>query len=825
MIMMTGIKNHTAMKKSVIFTIVLAALALSCAKEVEINEQVVVKGNDAITAYAPAESKTTVDGIDVKWASGDALTVFDAGDNSYDFTIDPSDVGKTTAKFTGDLGGNTLGNYVLYPHNGDNAKAGEMVAVIYKSSFAYGNAPLPMLGTKSSGNEFSFEHIGGAIRIQYRNVPATAASFEFEEVSAMPQKVCGEYDITNVTSSVSGSFSSGSSKVTVTDITSASDLEFVIPLPAGSYKFTVRLKDNLGNVINASEKTVGSAKSVSVGHIVNLGAIILPTAVTVSEDISAFFDIDDNDNVVCPFYLDENNIIQIDQVGGGNNGKYYNSDNSLRFYSSSSGALKISLASGYTLQKVNVTFSGTLSGLTSGSDKEESGTSASYSCTANAKVTSISVTYIATTNTADYSKVPTPVIADEDNVVTITCALAGTSIYYTIDGSTPSSSSTLYEGPFEINSDVTIKAIAYKAGYADSNVSAGHDASYDSSLAVANPTISCTANYVTISCTTPGTTIRYTTDGSTSPSRTVGTVYSAPFLIAADTKVKAIAYKLGYVDSSVVTEDCDYENVLATPTNVDITDINLAEGSISIAFDAVTNATKYAWTISTKDDWANVAGNIIASGEISDNSSADYSYKKTGLTGDISAGEAYYLYVQAIDAGGTFDPSARGTAHAILYQHIFTVKPAIGNNIELSTVNWNIAATNLGSYNSGNYAGVQFGASGKVGNITLTSTNAWGGQTSTNYTGKTTVKKMVLWLNTGSTTSGQVTASATIGGVAATSSGSVTKNSSATTDWTKTSPITFTPASSGKTGTVSITATTGSNKCAGYICALEILSE
>lgn len=818
MIMMTGIKNHTAMKKSVIFTIVLAALALSCAKEVEINEQVVVKGNDAITAYAPAESKTTVDGIDVKWASGDALTVFDAGDNSYDFTIDPSDVGKTTAKFTGDLGGNTLGNYVLYPHNGDNAKAGEMVAVIYKSSFAYGNAPLPMLGTKSSGNEFSFEHIGGAIRIQYRNVPATAASFEFEEVSATPQKVCGAYDITDITSSVSGTFgSSATSKVIVSSLPGTPNLEFVIPLPAGSYKFTVRLKDNLGNVINASEKTVGKAKSVSVGHIVNLGAIILPTAVTVSEDISAFFDSDDNENVVCPFYLDENNIIQIDQVGGGNNGKYYNSDNSLRFYSSSSGALKISLASGYTLQKVNVTFSGTLSGLTSGSDKEESSTSASYSCTANAKVTSISVTYIATTNTADYSKVPTPVIADEDNVVTITCALAGTSIYYTTDGSTPSSSSTLYEGPFEINSDVTIKAIAYKAGYADSNVSAGHDASYDSSLAVANPTISCTANYVTISCTTPGTTIRYTTDGSTSPSRTVGTVYSAPFLIAADTKVKAIAYKLGYVDSSVVTEDCDYENVLATPTNVDITDINLAEGSISIAFDAVTNATKYAWTISTEDDWANVAGNIIADGEISANSSADYSYKKTGLTGDISAGEAYYLYVQAIDAGGTFDPSARGTAHAILYQHIFTTKPDTGNNIALSWVNWNISATNLGSYNSANYAGVQLGTSSKNGSISLTSSSAWGAPAGT-YNGYTTIKKVVLWLNLGGTS---VTPSVTVGGKTASTTGSVTKNSSAGS-YAQTSRVVFTPASDGKTGVIVANVSTVK---AGYICALEVLSK
>ena len=44
--------------------------------------------------------------------------------------------------------------------------------------------------------------------------------------------------------------------------------------------------------------------------------------------------------------------------------------------------------------------------------------------------------------------------------VAITCATAGTSIYYTTNGDNPTLSSTLYSGPITINSDVTIKAIA-----------------------------------------------------------------------------------------------------------------------------------------------------------------------------------------------------------------------------------------------------------------------------------------------------------------------------------------------------------------------------
>src|SRR5581483_2325588 len=55
--------------------------------------------------------------------------------------------------------------------------------------------------------------------------------------------------------------------------------------------------------------------------------------------------------------------------------------------------------------------------------------------------------------------------------VTITSATSGASIRYTTDGSTPSETAgTLYSGPVHISTNLTLKSIAYAAGFTDSTV-------------------------------------------------------------------------------------------------------------------------------------------------------------------------------------------------------------------------------------------------------------------------------------------------------------------------------------------------------------------
>ncbi len=136
--------------------------------------------------------------------------------------------------------------------------------------------------------------------------------------------------------------------------------------------------------------------------------------------------------------------------------------------------------------------------------------------------------------------------------VTITSATSGTTIYYTTNGTTPTTGSTLYSAPITVSVSETVKALAVKTGYTNSAIGS---AAYVINGTVATPTFSPAAGTysstqtVTISSTTSGTTIYYTTNGTTPT--TSSTLYSAPIAVAVTETVKALAVKTGYTNSAV----------------------------------------------------------------------------------------------------------------------------------------------------------------------------------------------------------------------------------------------------------------------------------
>jgi len=135
--------------------------------------------------------------------------------------------------------------------------------------------------------------------------------------------------------------------------------------------------------------------------------------------------------------------------------------------------------------------------------------------------------------------------SSSDLSVAITCPTSRATIHYTTDGSTPSVSTTAYDGPLSVAGDgttKTIKAIAIKAGMTDSPlVAATYTIAYSQ---VSAPQFNLAGGtygsdqIVTITCATPGATIYYTTDRTTPT--TLSTKYTGAISVAGNGTVKAI---------------------------------------------------------------------------------------------------------------------------------------------------------------------------------------------------------------------------------------------------------------------------------------------
>ena len=156
-----------------------------------------------------------------------------------------------------------------------------------------------------------------------------------------------------------------------------------------------------------------------------------------------------------------------------------------------------------------------------------------------------------TSDVAEFSitQVATPTIQNNgSNAISITCATEGATIYYTTDGSTPTTGSTLYTEPLTENvSGVTIKAIAVKENMITSEVGSGIV-----KLQCATPVITRDGMTFSISCSMPtDATFYYSLDGSTPTTPYSGAVTFTTGQLPMT--VKAVAKHASYNDSEYAT--------------------------------------------------------------------------------------------------------------------------------------------------------------------------------------------------------------------------------------------------------------------------------
>lgn len=423
-----------------------AAFTLTnCNKEIAEPKAPETEGIPFEIVAATADTKTANDGLNTVWTTGDALNVFhaEAGSTTYgnndEFTYAGAD-----NKFTGTLktalgGGKSYDWYALYPYN-------DVISTPTGTDNKYtliGKKNGPDTGDTQDGNDskahlsgrscpmyavaknvaasavptFTMKHLTSVVAVTVTNAndaPLTVNSVSFSAPEGT--LIFGSFYINFTenggavyTKHTNTSYTSNTSNLTVkngTAIAKNGKATFYLAIKP----FTANTGDVLKISVNGYEKTHKLTKNVEfkAGKIetVNFNYNAAPTpGTTVSKTIAELTGLPASGEKLASIKLDE--VITVTADGTGNNGKYYSSNNSWRFYQNGDGGFTIKAASGHTLKKATITFtiknSGTLkySGTAIVSKKAVSlsGDSASFNIGSTTGtngavfVTAISVTY------------------------------------------------------------------------------------------------------------------------------------------------------------------------------------------------------------------------------------------------------------------------------------------------------------------------------------------------------------------------------------------------------------------------------------------------
>lgn len=191
---------------------------------------------------------------------------------------------------------------------------------------------------------------------------------------------------------------------------------------------------------------------------------------------------------------------------------------------------------------------------------------------------------------SEISKVPAPTFSLEyknlNTNVTIKSANKSAKIYYTTDGTDPTTESTLYTEPFNLTAETTVKAAAIAEGYELSDVA---ETLVEMKHQAATPNIEKTEEdgktTVTISCETPDVEIWYNYTESSDTIRS--SRYTEPIVLRDSKTISAFAVNDTYVQSELATANVLIQNPKLRIDVVAHMDANSAE------YNAGSTSTKY----------------------------------------------------------------------------------------------------------------------------------------------------------------------------------------------------------------------------------------
>ena len=228
-------------------------------------------------------------------------------------------------------------------------------------------------------------------------------------------------------------------------------------------------------------KATVSEKTSAAFHVTGLTVnehVVTPGEYTINLN-NTFYGISSGNNAT-EQSASQNDITVVSGCTSSASSKTYYDSGHIRYYADS--YLHVSVPSGYAIKSIVFTAGGTWNGSISANvgayadaTKTWSGNSqiVEFSFAAQNRASSIKVTYAADIPVSDCA---TPIFSpaagsyEGTQSVTITCETEGATIYYTTDGSDPTTNSAIYSDAISVSTTQTIKAYAAKDGLNDSEV-------------------------------------------------------------------------------------------------------------------------------------------------------------------------------------------------------------------------------------------------------------------------------------------------------------------------------------------------------------------
>ncbi len=265
-----------------------SALLVACSSYDAENQSVVGPLYDTFIAASAeaASSKAVLDGTSFRWNDGidEHIDVWTSeGFKTFDKTENTS--GSSKAAFAGSLAGAVPSTVAVYPSKAYTL-AGTKLTLSLPASFTHdaSSCQPPMAAVISDPSQVTgedanldFRHIAAMFKVEYSNVPVTAAKF----VLTADRRICGDFEIADCTEpgAVISTDASGDGKsVTVNfaaPVLPGESMTFYVPIPAGTYEyFQMRLKDRADKTLAGHQYTgpftVSRAELASGNAVISL---------------------------------------------------------------------------------------------------------------------------------------------------------------------------------------------------------------------------------------------------------------------------------------------------------------------------------------------------------------------------------------------------------------------------------------------------------------------------------------------------------------------------------------------------------------------------